>query len=79
MLILFVRRETDEDAEDNVQLNEMAVKMMERISAKLKGRDFAKSPTAAPLDVAEQVDKLIQQATCNGNLCQSWVGWCPYW
>ena len=31
------------------------------------------------LPVAEQVDRLILQATDVQNLCQSFVGWCPFW
>ena len=31
------------------------------------------------LDVAQQVDRLIVQATSNENLCLSFVGWCPFW
>jgi hypothetical protein len=29
--------------------------------------------------VKEQVDWLIQQATAHENLCQNYVGWCPFW
>nr|1W1N_A Chain A, PHOSPHATIDYLINOSITOL 3-KINASE TOR1 [Saccharomyces cerevisiae]2KIO_A Chain A, Serine/threonine-protein kinase TOR1 [Saccharomyces cerevisiae]2KIT_A Chain A, Serine/threonine-protein kinase TOR1 [Saccharomyces cerevisiae] len=31
------------------------------------------------LDVPEQVDKLIQQATSIERLCQHYIGWCPFW
>jgi hypothetical protein len=31
------------------------------------------------LNVQSQVDKLIGQATSNENLCQSYIGWCPFW
>jgi FKBP12-rapamycin complex-associated protein len=31
------------------------------------------------LDVRQQVDKLIKQATSHENLCQCYIGWCPFW
>jgi len=31
------------------------------------------------LDVEKQVDLLIKQARSIENLCQSYLGWCPYW
>ncbi|XP_042392379.1 serine/threonine-protein kinase TOR-like [Zingiber officinale] len=31
------------------------------------------------LSVKYQVDKLIRQATSHENLCQNYVGWCPFW
>lgn len=31
------------------------------------------------LSVKVQVEKLIDQATSHENLCQSYVGWCPFW
>jgi FKBP12-rapamycin complex-associated protein len=63
-------------------LNERAVAVMERMSAKLTGRDFA--PDGAPGggesdSVPQQVQRLIQQATSHENLCQSYIGWCPFW
>lgn len=32
-----------------------------------------------PLSVKSQVDRLIGEATSSQNLCQSYVGWCPFW
>lgn len=32
-----------------------------------------------PLSVKSQVDRLIEEATKVQNLCQSYVGWCPFW
>jgi serine/threonine-protein kinase mTOR len=32
-----------------------------------------------PLPVQVQVDRLIDEATRVQNLCQSYVGWCPFW
>lgn len=37
-----------------------------------KGRDFDPDQT---LEVNEQVDLLIKQATSHENLCQSYIGW----
>eukprot|EP01135_Chromosphaera_perkinsii_P003113 Nk52_evm2s236 gene=Nk52_evmTU2s236 len=57
-------------------LNERAVTVIKRVQAKLTGRDFN---TADPLDVPEQVNRLINQATSHENLCQCYIGWCPFW
>lgn len=53
--------------------------MINRIQAKLTGRDFLKSEEAEDLSVAEQVDRLIGEATSIENLCQLFNGWCPLW
>ena len=58
----------------NGALNERALAVMARVQAKLNGEDFGPR-----LPVAEQVDRLILQATDVQNLCQSFVGWCPFW
>ncbi|KAL2621813.1 hypothetical protein R1flu_002018 [Riccia fluitans] len=64
----------------NEVLVERAMAVMTRMSNKLTGRDF---PTTileeAGLTVKLQVDKLIRQARSPENLCQSYVGWCPFW
>jgi len=57
-------------------LNEKAVNVIERVSAKLRGKDF--SPKEV-LTVPEQVQRLIDQATSHENLCQCYIGWCPFW
>jgi len=57
-------------------LNERALKVIERVSAKLRGRDFSKEQS---LDVPLQVQKLIDQARSHENLCQCYIGWCPFW
>jgi FKBP12-rapamycin complex-associated protein len=31
------------------------------------------------LDVRSQVERLISEATSHVNLCQCYVGWCPFW
>ena len=61
------------DAESEIpeMLNEKAFKIITRISNKLTGRDFSQEP----LDVQQQVQKLIKQATDIENLCQGYLGW----
>ena len=62
----------------NEVLNERAVAVMKRMSDKLTGRDFAPSDSmpgsAEPDSVHQQVQRLIQQATSDENLCQSYIG-----
>lgn len=55
------------------RLNKRAVAVINRIIDKLTGRDFDKSVT---LDVSQQVELLIRQATSNENLCQLYIGEC---
>ena len=52
-----------------------------RIQSKLTGRDFNKGGVVGgeELTVDEQVDRLIRQAMDVENLCQLFVGWCPFW
>jgi phosphatidylinositol kinase/protein kinase (PI-3 family) len=57
-------------------MNERAVAITKRIHNKLTGRDF--SPKKS-LDVAQQVDLLIKQATDIANLSHCYLGWAPYW
>lgn len=57
-------------------LNKKALDIVQRVRDKLTGRDFDPSECLA---VAEQVDLLIRQATSNENLCQCYIGWCPFW
>lgn len=58
------------------QLNQRAVTILNRVTNKLTGRDFNPDQT---LDVPQQVQKLILQATSTENLCQCWVGYCAFW
>lgn len=55
------------------RLNKRAVAVINRIIDKLTGRDFDKNVT---LDVSQQVELLIRQATSNENLCQLYIGEC---
>lgn len=56
--------------------NARATLVLNRINNKLSGNDI---PHLSNLDVSDQVDKLIQQATSIENLCQHYIGWCPFW
>jgi FKBP12-rapamycin complex-associated protein len=53
-----------------------ALVLISRVRDKLTGRDFDRNVS---LDVPEQVDLLIQQATSHELLCQCYIGWCPFW
>lgn len=57
-------------------VNKKALAIITRVREKLTGRDFLHEET---LTVQKQVDLLIQQSTSNENLCQSYIGWCPFW
>mmetsp|Transcript_43849 Transcript_43849/g.50443 ORF Transcript_43849/g.50443 Transcript_43849/m.50443 type:complete len:164 (+) Transcript_43849:2-493(+) len=73
----FLQHLTLKREEDRTEiLNANAVKVLERIKHKLTGKDFNNTE---PLTHIKQVDKLIKQATSEENLCQSYIGWCPYW
>jgi len=69
----------DDQAEGEVgmpeALNERALSVINRVSKKLTGRDFGNET----LDVPSQVQRLIDQATSHENLCQCYIGWCPFW
>ena len=53
-----------------------ARQVLERIQAKFKGEDFL---TEFPLNIKEQVERLIQDATSHDKLCQCFIGWCAVW
>ncbi|XP_078741425.1 serine/threonine-protein kinase mTOR-like [Lampetra fluviatilis] len=57
-------------------LNKKAITIINRVRDKLTGRDFSHDET---LDVPTQVQLLIKQATSHENLCQCYIGWCPFW
>lgn len=57
-------------------VNKKAVLIINRVRDKLTGKDFTNYDT---LTVQKQVDLLIEQATSNENLCQCYIGWCPFW
>ncbi|KAL9017036.1 MAG: hypothetical protein Q9185_005638 [Variospora sp. 1 TL-2023] len=56
--------------------NARALQVLARVKEKLNGRDFKKDEE---LNVEEQVQKLIRQATSVENLCQHYIGWCSFW
>ncbi|UYV65260.1 mtor [Cordylochernes scorpioides] len=53
-------------------LNKKAIAIISRVRDKLTGRDFCPDKT---LEVREQVELLIKQATSHENLCQCYIGW----
>ncbi|KAH8263388.1 hypothetical protein KR044_008014 [Drosophila immigrans] len=50
--------------------------VIQRVDRKLTGTDFQ---TKDGVTEQQQVELLIQQATNNENLCQCYIGWCPFW
>lgn len=64
------------DSSQPEAVNKKALAIITRVREKLTGRDFSNDET---LTVQRQVDLLIQQSTSNENLCQSYIGWCPFW
>ena len=73
------------------QVSEKALAVVARVESKLKGTDFVDEVVAAAgggvgqvggevvLDVERQVQRLIVEATSHINLCQAYIGWCPFW
>lgn len=59
-------------------LNEKALKVIRRVQDKLTGTDFVDN-LGEPVDVPDQVQRLIVQATSTENLCQLFIGWCAFW
>jgi len=57
-------------------LNQRALEVVDRIKKKLTGRDFKEHEV---LNVNDQVNQLIRQATSHENICQAFLGWCPFW
>jgi FKBP12-rapamycin complex-associated protein len=56
---------------DSEVLNSKALAVLARVESKLKGRDF----TREELNVKDQVEALIKEATSHVNLCQCYIGW----
>jgi FKBP12-rapamycin complex-associated protein len=65
-----------DNGQDADNQNAKAVELLERVAQKLTGRDFKKDEE---LDVINQVNKLIIEATKLENLCQHYIGWCSFW
>ncbi|KAK2184840.1 hypothetical protein NP493_250g01026 [Ridgeia piscesae] len=66
---------SDDDPEPEA-VNIKAISIVNRVRDKLTGRDFQRD---SPVDVVTQVDLLIELATSHENLCQCYIGWCPFW
>ena len=67
------------EANDEIEfedLNKTAQNVLNRIMEKLTGTDFNNKK---PLEVGEQIDRLIKQAVNEEILCQLYVGWSPFW
>lgn len=65
-----------DDAQPPETMNSKALVVVNRVRDKLTGKDFDPN---GPLDVMSQIDLLVKQATSNENLCQCYIGWCPFW
>ncbi|KAJ5242888.1 uncharacterized protein N7469_001215 [Penicillium citrinum] len=63
-------------AEAREAQNARALQVLARVKEKLTGRDFKHYEE---LNVSDQVDKLLAQATSVENICQHWIGWCSFW
>jgi FKBP12-rapamycin complex-associated protein len=61
--------------QDEQVLNERALSVLRRVKTKLAGTDFPDQR----LEVEAQVDLLVREAQSDLNLCQLYVGWCPFW
>ncbi|KAI1260688.1 TOR kinase [Xylariaceae sp. FL1019] len=67
---------TQMDGEMTEIQNARAVEVLDRVNQKLTGRDFKSNEE---LEVVQQVNKLIMEATKLENLCQHYIGWCSFW
>ncbi|RYC60186.1 hypothetical protein CHU98_g6031 [Xylaria longipes] len=56
--------------------NARALEVLDRVNQKLTGRDFKPNEE---LEIVQQVNKLILEATKLENLCQHYIGWCSFW
>ncbi|PHH75663.1 hypothetical protein CDD82_4330 [Ophiocordyceps australis] len=63
-------------AQETESQNARAVEVLDRVAQKLTGRDFKSDEE---LDVINQVNKLVVEATKLENLCQHYIGWCSFW
>ena len=70
----------------DVHLKARSKEAIDRVKDKLNGYDFI-PPHHNPeedgiikeMDIKTHVDRLIQEATSSENLCQCYIGWCPFW
>jgi len=64
------------EAERGEVKNDKALEVVDRVRRKLTGRDF-KGDHA--MDIKEQVNRLVEEATKTENLCVAFLGWCSFW
>jgi FKBP12-rapamycin complex-associated protein len=69
--------EGQEGTANEEALNEKALKVIRRVQDKLSGTDLDENGES--LDVPDQVQRLIVQATSSENLSQLFIGWCAFW
>jgi phosphatidylinositol kinase/protein kinase (PI-3 family) len=81
------------DPQRDEVLNTKAVSVVARVASKLNGTDFneeaeindswkqltSDSGKLRVLDVKDQVDRLIEEATSHENLSGAYLGWCSFW
>ncbi|GJQ13147.1 hypothetical protein GpartN1_g4938.t1 [Galdieria partita] len=60
----------------NEELNKRALSVIHRVQCKLTGNDHVEYEVHS---VPAQVSRLIADAMSLENLCQCYVGWCPFW
>ncbi|PAA73865.1 hypothetical protein BOX15_Mlig009522g5 [Macrostomum lignano] len=61
-------------------INSKATDVIGRVRKKLTGQDFNDSTDSRDfVNTIRQVDMLLANATSNQNLCQMYIGWCPFW
>ncbi|EME28648.1 serine/threonine-protein kinase ATR [Galdieria sulphuraria] len=60
----------------NEELNKRALSVIHRVQCKLTGNDYVEYEVHS---VPAQVSRLIADAMNIENLCQCYVGWCPFW
>ena len=65
-----------QERSNETKINKKAVEILDKVKRKLTGFDDI---TEKYLDVENQVQSLIRQATATENLCQLYMGWCPFW
>lgn len=77
----YVQHTADVVSSTHLNLSCRALEVVNRIQAKLTGRDFLKPDDDESEDftIEQQVDRLIQEATSIENLCQLFTGWCALW
>ncbi|KAI9837156.1 MAG: phosphatidylinositol kinase- protein kinase tor1 [Sclerophora amabilis] len=70
------RSNLEAEAEPKEVQNARALQVLSRVKEKLTGTDFKSNEE---LNIPDQVDKLLLQATNLENLCQHYIGWCSFW